>query len=70
MKYTKSELRNTNMSLLRRIQRQVDKKENPVLLKPEKTNNMMFKSFALEPEEEIILTKKTRLSLYDKRKGR
>jgi len=72
MGYTKSELRNNRMPLLRRVQRQMDKitENKPIVLQEESDDCMILKSFALEPVEEIILPKKTRLSLYKKRGGR
>ena len=76
MGYTKSELRNNRMPLLRRVQRQMDKitENKPIVLQEEPDDCMILKSLAstpsFEPITETKVHKKTRLHLYKKRGGR
>ena len=67
MRYTKSELRNNRMPLLRRIQRQMDKRaENKlIMLQSESTFDEDFEICNIKSVD-----KKTRLGLYKKRKER
>ena len=76
MRYTKSELRNNRMPLLRRVQRQMDKitENKPIVLQEESDDCMILKSFTSTPSFESIaetkVPKKTKLHLYKKRGGR
>ena len=72
MRYTKSELRDTRMPLLKRIQRQIDKREEkqPVLVSPQFASGEELLICGLEPIKEKVSTKKTKLHLYKKRGGR
>jgi len=67
MKYTKSELRSTRMPLLKRVQRQMDKRaENKlIMLQSESTFDEDFEICNIKSVD-----KKTRLGLYKKRKER
>ena len=76
MQYKTSELRNTYMSLLRRIQRQVDKQNEikaaiTIPKEKEKVKGISFNILSNEDcDFEIFKPKKTRLDLYSKRRGR
>ena len=62
------ELRQTDKNLLRRIQRQMDKEtqESPFIPSPEKQLLMVMKE---EVEKSPDMPKRSRLSLYENRKG-
>ena len=59
MKYTKSELRDTRMPLLKRIQRQMDKQ-----------SESLFDEDISIIDKKNKKVKKTRLGLYEKRRGK
>lgn len=77
--YTKSELRNNNRPLLRRLQRQLDNANNsskpkeqplkaPIILKNSFICGLQDDGFdSIDLDENKILRKTTRLSLYNKR---
>lgn len=74
MDYTKKDLRNSDNSLLRRIQRQSDKVNENSLIPKE--SNLSLNKLSLfgdgevpSFEEPTIKPKKTRLSLFENRKG-
>lgn len=79
MDYTKMDLRNSNNQLLRRVQRQVDKKnkfeeqEFDLFKKNKNKNkNSLLNNFEDETEEQqtFNVSKKTRLCLFENRKGK
>lgn len=73
MEYTKSQLRNNNMPLLRRVQRKIEVErelKNKLMDAPIKVNNNMLQAFSLEPIEKECLIRNSRLDLYNKRKGK
>jgi len=66
MKYTKSELRNPNLVLLRRLQRQTDKK-NAEVQKEIYLNNKEKRECVSASIKNLKPMKKTKLNLFDRR---
>lgn len=66
MRYSKSELRKTHRPLLRRVQRQVEKKQEIKKESEKRTLKIPMKKGSYEK----IGSEKSKLYLYDKRRGR